>query len=374
MMNPLRVVALLLIGLVAPCYGSEAPSPSPFVTQVTVHFASWDRNQDGVISREEIDSLVSDAKVTGPQAAAVVALKRAVRSSKYQLPTLTAATLVELANGTKPDQAKPDLNGMYAAALVRIEKANRDLFPTGPPSLTAIQQGKLGNCFCLAPLGSMVCRDSQDVVKMIRRELDGPYRVRLGNRIIDVPPPTDAELALMASAGSGLWVNVYEKAVGKLRQEERKDSSASTSFIDLLGKGGSAGTMVEVVTGHQIIRFACKQVRDAKSTEEREAKLAEARVLLTSAFAEKRLVTCGTGTGVKVPNLNGNHAYAVTGYHPQADRIALWNPHGQTFTPKGAPGLLNGYPTREGQFTMPLPEFMQAFAGLAFETKLASTR
>jgi hypothetical protein len=220
----------------------------------------------------------------------------------------------------------------------------------------------------------MVCRDAQDVVKMITRQPDGHYRVRFGSQTITVPPPTDAELALLSPAGSGLWVSVYEKAVGRLRQQQRAGAGAVPSFIDLLGKGGSAGTMVEVVTGHQIVRFACKQVRDAKTPRKHEAKLAEARTLLQSAFADKRLVTCGTGSGVKVPGLNGNHAYAVTGYDPKTDCIALWNPHGQTFTPKGRPGLPNGYPTKEGRFTMPLADFMQTFAGLAFETNMASTK
>ncbi len=72
-----------------------------------------------------------------------------------------------------------------------------------------------------------------------------------------------------------------------------------------------------------------------------------------------------------VPGLHGKHAYAVTGYDHKADRIALWNPHGQTFTPKGTPGLENGYPTRDGRFAMPLTDFMQVFAGLAFETHQA---
>lgn len=369
-MTKTRTIAVLFLVVFASlCFGYDSPHPPSFVSQVAAHFAAWDRNNDGVLSRQEIDVLVSDPKVAGTQAAAVVALKRAVRNTRYQLPPLTRAALTEMGNETRHDQTKPDFNAMYALALNRIEKANKELFPSGPPTLTAIQQGKLGNCFCLAPLGALVCRDSQDVVKMIQRDPNGPFSVRLGHQVIQVPTPTDAELALMSSASAGLWVNVYEKAVGRLRQQSREGTDASVSFIDLLGKGGSAGTMVEVVTGHQIVRFACKQVRDAKTPEEREAKLAEARALLSSAFAEKRLVTCGTGAGVKVPNLNGNHAYAVIGYDPKADQIALWNPHGQSFTPKAPASLQNGYPTREGRFAMPLPEFMHAFAGLAFETK-----
>ena len=362
---------LILSVFVLPGAAENAPPSSPFINQVKSHFPAWDANKDGVLSREEIDALVSNPKVTGAEAAAVAALKRTVRNRKYKLSPLTAASLAALAAEKRPAGDKPDLNAMYASALARINKAGRELFPTGKPDLAGVSQGKLGDCFCLAPLGAMVCRNPLDVVKMIAREKDGTYSVRLGRQTVSVPALTDAELALTAATGgAGMWVNVYEKAVGLHRQQERK--AASGSFIDLLGKGGSAGTMVRVVTGNEIVRFSCKLVRDAKTPAERQAQLARSRELLTTTFAQKRLVTCGTGAGGKVPNVHGNHAYAVTGYDATTDQISLWNPHGQTFTPKGQPGLENGYPTKDGRFRMPLAEFMQAFGGLAFETAVAA--
>ncbi len=137
-----------------------------------------------------------------------------------------------------------------------------------------------------------------------------------------------------------MWVNVYEKAVGLVRVEKAKaDGMGNASLIDLLAKGGSAGTTIELVTGNPIVRFSCKYAKEEGLTEkERAAKLDELRKLLTSAFDEKRLVTCGTASGVTTPGVNGTTP-TPSGYDAKTDEIALWNPHGQTFTPKGAPGL-----------------------------------
>jgi hypothetical protein len=359
----LGLALLLALPAAAPTRGADASTGFP--AQVKDHFARWDRNKDGTLSRDEIDRLVADPAVKGPEAAAVVALKRAVRNIRYTLPPLTRNTLAELA--AKRAKDGPDLNGMYATALGKITKSNRELFAAGGPSLDHFSQGKLGDCFCLAPLGAMVCREPKDVVRMIRPQADGSYKVRLGAKDVTVPALTDAELALTGTAGpGGVWVNVYEKAVGLHRKAEA--GADSPSPIDLLGKGGSAGTMVGVVTGHPIERFSCKFAKDPATTPaERDAKLAELRSKLTAAFTEKRLVTCGTATGVTTPGVNGNHAYAVTGYDPKTDEILLWNPHGQSFTPKGAAGIEHGYPTKGGRFRVPLPEYVRVFAGLAFE-------
>lgn len=356
------VLALVLTSSVA-----FAESPT-FADQVRASFARWDRDGDGKLSRVEIDHAVSDPRVTGPEAAAVVALKRAMRSKTAKLPPLTAEATTQFA-AAKPAKDQPDLNAMYSSALTKIKAANRELFAKGTPTLDDLNQGKLGDCFCLAPLGAMVCRDPKDVVKMIRRQKDGSYLVRLGTADVAVPAVTDAEYCLTASAGrDGLWVNVYEKAVGLQRVAKAKaDGTADPSLIDLLGKGGSAGSMIEVVTGHPIVRFSCKSVKDAAGEKEKEAKLGELRKLLTDTFTASRLVTCGTATGVTTPNVNGNHAYAVTGYDVTADEIAVWNPHGQNFTPKGTPGFEAGYPTKDGKFRLPLKDFVRIFAGVAFE-------
>lgn len=48
--------------------------------------------------------------------------------------------------------------------------------------------------------------------------------------------------------------------------------------------------------------------------------------------------------------------------------MTVFNPWGNNFTPKGAPGLANGYPTKLGLFTVPLDQFQQAFTGINYGT------
>ncbi|AWM37455.1 hypothetical protein GobsT_45790 [Gemmata obscuriglobus] len=366
-MTARHLVTFTLLLCVATAGAADTPKPT-FADRVKESFPKWDADKNGTLTREEIDRAVSNPEIKGADAAAVVSLKRAVRNTKTKLPALTKDAILELAASTAKD--RPNLNAMYGSALERISGANRELFPKGVPSLETLHQGRLGDCFCLAPLGSMVCRNPKDVVQMIRKQGDGSYLVRLGARDVAVPALTDAELALTATTGpDGVWVNVYEKAVGLLRVEKAKSDGEPASLIDLLAKGGSAGSTIEVVTGHPIERFSCKFAKEEKLSEkEFGAKLDDLRKKLTAAFAEKRLVTCGTASGgTRVPNVDGNHAYAVIGFDPKTDEIVLWNPHGQSFTPKGKPGMEYGYQTKNGQFRAPLPEFVKVFAGVAFE-------
>jgi hypothetical protein len=268
-----------------------------------------------------------------------------------------------------PAADKPNWGGLYADGLGRINRAtSRELFATGLPQLTTIHQGKLGNCFCLAPLGAMVHRDPKQVAAMFALQEDGGYLVTLGKHQVRVAPLTDAELALTASnERDGVWINLYEKAVGEALNREKPEAQRSGSPIDVLGKGGSAGTMLAFITGHPILRFSCKFATDpAVTPAEREAKLKELRERLTAAAKGRRLITCGT-LKTTTPGLTPNHAYAVLGYDAQADALQVWNPHGGQFSPKGPAGPAHGYTRADGVFTVPLAEFVQLFSGLAFE-------
>lgn len=78
-------------------------------------------------------------------------------------------------------------------------------------------------------------------------------------------------------------------------------------------------------------------------------------------------MTCGT-LKTTTPGLTPNHAYAVLSYDRDADSVRLWNPHGGSFTPKGEQGPEHGYERVDGVFSVPLPEVVRLFSGLAFET------
>ncbi len=347
-----------------------------FLAVVDACFAKWDGDGSGVIEVEEINAGVTDPAVKGDEAAALAALKRAARSRRYNLPALSREGIEDFVQGqaekadkTGEDSVKPDFGAMFAGSRRRIEEANRTLYVSGTPRLETVRQGRMGNCFCLAPMGALAHRRPDFVVKEMIRELPGGrYAVRLGAQVWEVTAPTDAEIALMAgNSGDGLWINVYEKAAAEARNAGRPPEEREALPLDLLGRGGSAGTQLAFITGHDMFRLSCKFAKDETlSAKEYAAKLDEIRAALTAATLEGRLMTCGT-LKTRIPGITPNHAYAVLGYEADSDFIELWNPHGDTRTVKGEPGVENGYALKNGIFNMPLTEFVKEFAGLAFE-------
>ena len=105
----------------------------------------------------------------------------------------------------------------------------------------------------------------------------------------------------------------------------------------------------------------------------RESKLSALRQRLADASRQKRLMVCSTQQPT-TPGLTPHHAYALLAYDQNNDTVDLWNPHGNMFNPKGAPGLKTGYPTKNGLFTVPLPEFVQQFTGVTFEVMETASR
>jgi hypothetical protein len=340
-----------------------AQTTDDFVASVQKNFAHWDLNHDGTLSPNELDAAVADPEMTNESAAAAAALKRASRLTKNPLPPLTPENIATL-----NEQSRPDLSRMFRDGLKRIASAtNRSLFADGVPKLDTIHQGKLGNCFCLAPLGAMVGRDPGQVAGMFSLQGNGHYLVRFGRKSVDVTPPTDAEIAMTSSnEEGGIWVNLYEKALGVARNEDRPPDKRVDLPIDA-ERGGSAGTMLAYITGHEITRFSFQFAKEPPSaTNDFTAELTDLRKQLTEAVQAHRLMTCGT-IKPTTPGLTPNHAYAVLGYDAASDSVRLWNPHGQDFQPKGAPGPETGYATTNGAFQIPLEQFVRQFSGMAFE-------
>jgi hypothetical protein len=369
---------LCLISLLGVALGDGPPAKTKqevqaaaFLAALSSHFDAWDASKDGLLQTSELAAAISNAAVVGDEAAAVAAVKRASRSKGFTMP-LTLENLKKLTLAA-PAKDQPNLGDMFEGGRKKIAAADKQLFPQGTPRLEALHQGKLGDCFCLAPLGAMLRRDPTQVEAMFKLQPDGSCDVRLGKNIIRVTMPTDAEIAMSSSTeASGIWSNAYEKAAGMARNAERPEKDRVDLPTDAIARGGSAGTMLAFITGHEIVRFSCKFARDKKVTAEDSAlKLVELRKLLVDAVKEKRLITTGTNSlgssGPTLPGILGGHAYAVLGYDAGADEIHLWDPHGDTYQPKGEPGPDHGYPRMDGLFSMPLPVFVKQYAGLAFE-------
>lgn len=400
-------VLLLALAILAQT-PQAAPAPD-FAGVASASFEKWDQDGNGELSADEVDRLCVDPGVRGPEAAAAAAVKRIIRSDRYAVPPLTLENLVRPApparrerDGIEEDSSRsdspeiavrsaerrpPNFQASYSSSLRRITSTKRDLFLDETPDVDKCRQGPLGNCYFVAPIGALVHRDPSELARLVVERDDGGYDVRFRDgQSISLAPLTDAEIALSGTTGDeGLWLPVLEKAFGTLRRNASPARYTTQTPTDAIAMGGSAATTIRMLTGHQAERVVLK--RRPRSTEKDAqgkpvelppepagdlADLAErVRTKVFTALAGGRLVACGTGTEPQPPGISGKHAYAVIAFDAGADALTLWNPHGNTFRPKGDPGLEAGYATRAGVFTVPIDDFVRIFTGVTIETDRA---
>lgn len=430
---------LLALILVAGCLGpaaaarlqpADAAKPSPGVKStlesgakpktaappavagvILASFDSWDLDRNGAIDPDEADRLVTDPEFRGSQAAALAAIKLAVRSTKSEPAPITRELLQSPATGSaaapvtqgpstaaqtidQDDQASGEaprtrplltsqqtLSGLqtrYARGLKKIRSAKRELFLDETPDIDRCRQGSLGDCFLIAGIGAYAHRNPSDVRSMIRA-VDGGYMVTFGtSQTIRVNELTDAQICLTSSTGDeGLWLAIIEQAYGTLRNQNKPVEQQTMEATDAIARGGSIGTTITALTGHAV-QTTSMRPRIEKAIEKDEAIepiLAEIRAELARAMRDRRLAGCGTAStesgSTLPPGIAGKHAYAVVAFDAARDVVSIWNPHGNTFKPKGEPGLSNGYPTAGGRFELPVTEFARIFRGLTVETDKA---
>jgi hypothetical protein len=371
--RPIRLGVLVVCLFGSSARGESAPRGSDFFEEVAARFDRWDADHDGRLSKTELLRLVDNPAIKGREAAALAALVRVARGDKgFKAPAdVDREYVVGLASGwAKHPPNKPPLADWYLDGLLRLAGTNRTLFGTGQLSLHAFHQGTLGDCFVVAPLGAAVARDPAAVRRMIQARPDGSYRVTFGNgTAIDVPALTDTELILSStSAGHGLWINVFEKAYAIYRNRQVPNGNQSPSVLETISHGGPPARTIEAITGHHVKAILIRKEKDPAPTGAAQAAVAQQiATALFNGFAGRRLACAITASHVDTPGLPAHHVYAIHGYDPTKREVRLWNPHGNTFNPKGPAGLSNGYPTKDGFFTMPLDELLRVFVWVNVE-------
>ncbi len=390
-------ILALMVGLASPVLAVD----HDFTVVVAAHFDLWDADNDGELSPAELDSLTIDPTIVGEEAAAIASIKLTVRSGKYELPkvltldylttqpdkkrsptTTAKAPVVDTDRQDDADAPTPTTNAVpklldppfrakYVSAVKKLRSTPRDLFGDETPDLGQAHQGPLGDCFFVSIVGAYVERDSQSVKRMITPKEGGGYTVAFGNgKTQDVTPLTDVELAISSRTGKdGLWLSVLEKGFGQLRMDGKPAAQRTEQSIDAISKGGSVTTSIKTLTGHDVDSVAMRAKAEKSSEEEIQQLCKRVRETLKATLDARRLASASTGSTDKVPpGMSAKHAYAVLAFDEAKDMVNIWNPHGNTFRPKGESNIEHGYVTKAGRFDVPLAEYVKIFRSTTIET------
>ena len=319
----------------------------------------------------------------------------------------------------------PKWDLLFAASRHRIHPTSAAVTgsssggPSGSEILQHMRQGPLGDCFFVAVVGSAVNRDPSLVGSVLSPTGGGRYRVAFaspGGAFV-LPPLTDAERALSSSSsGEGEWLAALEQAYGRFhhmlhpRAADAPVPAAAVANAPLEGTdtichGGTPGPVITALIGHAS-KYVPLPHDAAKRAAEAERMQKLLRADLADAFHDRMLVvamvnaaptkpaddtppkttdaggrspdgenpteTVASASLPSPPNISHGHCYAVVGYDADTDVVTLWNPHGQTFRPKGPAGLTNGYDTSHGIFRVPLAQLYQFYSAFSFETPRAA--
>jgi len=352
---------------------SVAKLSTPFFDLVKRNFRAWDLDKNGELDQKEIELAVHNPAVKEDVAAAAASLRRGSRAVKGFAPANLEKIAVSLQTKSTEEVEQPKFESMFESHMEKLPKLQRELFTEGSPRIDVISQGRLGDCFLIASLGTCAYKDPQRLVSMMKPLENGKVLVTYGSGVTkELDAPTDAELLIGAtSRGTGAWTVMYEKAIGTVMLANSKTGKHATP-LSLIGVGGTPNVPLQILTGHFVRRHGCEQYRDVKNDDGSSAMdLQPLRDDLKAAFAEGRLVVGGCGPKGKQAIVSGiyyNHSYGVLDYDEKTDTVLFWNPFGNTRTPKGPDGLEHGYTTEHGRFRVPLKEAVMWFGSFSIET------
>ncbi|MCE9605306.1 MAG: hypothetical protein K8U03_10435 [Planctomycetia bacterium] len=374
--------------LMATALLAAEPSGSPtFDETVQSKFAHWDRNRNDKLEADEINPALIDLTTRGADAAALAAIHLYQRRVKNAAgtPTWPPLTLdfllrktAEHAEGRRDKEtAVPNFRIWYAGFIEHVRERPTTAFSSGAPSLEGFKQGRLGDCFFLATIGSAVHRRPDHIRSIVSLSADGSYRVEFGDgETVEARHLTDAQVLLGSTAGDqGLWLNILEQAFSRRWAASHKRSRPDELSLDVLSRGGHSRDVIPILTGHRAKLTLFRKNPEEPPTKSEVAHLMkEVAEILTTAQRAKHITTTGTLSPKHLPaGIPSDHVLAVLDYDHASQTVEVWNPWCNHFEPQGTPGLENGYPTKGGRFTMPLADFIKTFNGLTSETAERAT-
>ncbi|HWB00385.1 MAG TPA: hypothetical protein VG713_17950, partial [Pirellulales bacterium] len=171
-----------------------SPNAREFLAEAQIGFQVWDTDHDGELSVHEIELAVANPKVTGKPAATAATLRRAIRAD-HDLKSVTFKQVVDAVEHKSKMLDAFDMADFYHDSCQRIATTNRALFVSDRPHAEKLSQGRLGDCFLLASLGTIAATEPARLKKMFKTLPGGKFEATLGTgRKLVLDMPTDAEI------------------------------------------------------------------------------------------------------------------------------------------------------------------------------------
>ncbi len=135
----------------------------------------------------------------------------------------------------------PDPKPVVWTSMVYTDFSGLPLFPTAGPQATDVKQGRIGDCYFLAPLASLT-QENPDLIRRLVIELgDGTYAVRfrkdggsvyvrVDNDLVTWRGGTTPLYAQLAPEGA-MWVAIVEKAYANFRRGEGTYASIDRGWM-----------------------------------------------------------------------------------------------------------------------------------------------
>ncbi|RYX94263.1 hypothetical protein EON78_06055, partial [bacterium] len=343
---------------------------------VKENFKKIDPNNNGFISKGELDKLIHSPAIKGDEAAMIIGLRRGIESlEEYSndewFDENDGITLKDMTKFLEKSQSNPNdptintIVSYYDAAKNRISDAKPELFanktnPLASINVDNIKQGTIGDCFFISAVAGVAARNPQEIKDMIKDNSDGTYTVKFpgANKPITVKAPTDGEIGMYATTGQdGMWLTLMEKAYAELR-----NSTATTYNHDnphqAIDGGDFQDSSIKLLTAHKVDT----DFLPLTSKDSMKSKLMKA---LNPEDGIKRLVTASTFMdGDDKKNLATNHVYTILSYDPKTETVRVRNPWGGN---NDATNIKNNDGKDDATFTLTIDELDEHFNLLAFE-------